>query len=311
LKSDSGIISRGTLVSATVLAFSALAVLITIGMLTPLIVKFATGMELSMDAEYFNLRTAPFAIFLTLALPACLLAGRYSQKQVVLFFGCVLAFSVSFLLISPTGDWKSDVFLPLFAGSFSVVLYRLGMLSKERTGKALFRGIGAHIIHIGILLIIFGVIASSTMKMEDSAVFTEDVVGSFENMDCSIKVTDMSSGYEGNPYGHYPGSSYVTYVGFDIYRSGVYFDSGTLEYITDIKWKQTYTTTYVHRGFFEELFIAPRALDEDNHEIDLYVRIVPFITFVWGGIALLILGMLILLISGLLPERPALEGGAK
>ncbi|MBP2029122.1 cytochrome c biogenesis factor [Methanohalophilus levihalophilus] len=111
----------------------------------------------------------------------------------------------------------------------------------------------------------------------------------------------MSSGYEGTPYREYPGSSYVTHIGFDVYKNGAYFDSGSLDYITDIKWRQTYTTTYINRGLGEELFIAPRAIDEENSAIDLYVRVVPFITFVWAGISLMLLGMIILLAPGLLP----------
>jgi len=139
-------------------------------MLTPLIVRFTTGVELSMDAEYFNLRTGPFAILLTLLLSACLLAGKYSQKEIGLFVGGVILLSLLFLFVSPTGDWKTDVILPIFMGSLLVVLYRLVTITKERQGNALVRGIGAHVIHIGILLIIFGVIASSAMKVEDSAI---------------------------------------------------------------------------------------------------------------------------------------------
>ena len=311
MKPGSDLLSKNNLVSATVVSFSILVVLITIGMFTPLIVKLVTGMELSMDAEYFNLRTAPFAILFTLLLSACLLAGRYSQKQIAMFLGSILFVSLIFLLVSPTGDWKTDLVLPMFIASVLAVLYRLSTITKERSGRALFRGIGAHVIHVGILLIIFGVIASSTMKIEDSAVHMEDVEKSFEGMDYSIKVTDMSSGYEGHPYKQYSGSSYVTHVSFDIYKRGAYFDSGTLDYITDLKWKQTYTTTYIRRSFFEELFIAPRALDEDSHEIDLYVRVVPFITFVWTGISVMLLGMLILLIPGLLRQERALQGGKK
>ncbi len=309
MKLGSNILSKNNLVTATVISFTILVVLITIGMLTPLIVKFATGMELSMDAEYFNLRTAPFAILFTLLLSACLLAGRYSQKQIAMFLGGTLLVSLAFLLFSPTGDWKTDLILPMFIASVLAAFYRIFTITKERSGKGLFKGVGAHVIHIGILLIIFGVIASSTMKIEDSAVQVEDIENSFENMDYSVKVTDMSSGYEGHPYKQYSGSSYVTHVSFEIYQNGAYFDSGTLDYITDLKWGQTYTTTYIHRGIFEELFIAPRALDEISHEIDLYVRVVPFISFVWAGMSLMLLGMIILLIPELLQKEKAIQEG--
>ncbi|MDK2892678.1 cytochrome c-type biogenesis CcmF C-terminal domain-containing protein [Methanohalophilus sp.] len=302
MKLDFNLLSKDNLVSATVFSFAVLVVLLTIGMLTPLVIKLTSGMEISMSAEYFNLRTAPFAILLVLLLSACILVEKYSQKQVFMFVGGEVIASLLFLLASPTGDWKTDLVLPMFIGTVLVVLYRLVKIINERSGKVLLRGIGAHVIHIGILLIIFGVIVSSTMKIEESAIHMENIESSFEDIDYSIMVTDMTSDYEGNPYREYPGSSYITHVEFDVYKNGAYFDSGTLDYVTDIKWRQTYTTTYINRGLFEELFIAPRALDEKNNKIDLYVRVVPFITFVWAGNLMMLLGMIILLAQGLLPK---------
>lgn len=106
-----------------------------------------------------------------------------------------------------------------------------------------------------------------------------------------VSVTGMDSAFEGSQYGQYPGSSYATYVDFDVYRKGAYFDSGQIKYITDFKWGQTYTSTYVHRGIFEELFIAPKALNETSGEVSIYVRTVPFITFIWGGLFLMLIGI--------------------
>lgn len=109
-----------------------------------------------------------------------------------------------------------------------------------------------------------------------------------------VSVTGMDSTFEGSRYKQYPGSSYATYVDFDVYKKGVYFDSGQVKYITDFKWGQTYTTTYVDRGIFEELFIAPKALNETSGEVSIYVRTVPFITFIGGGLFLMLAGMIIL-----------------
>ncbi|AKB85578.1 hypothetical protein [Methanococcoides methylutens] len=109
-----------------------------------------------------------------------------------------------------------------------------------------------------------------------------------------VSVTGMDSVFEGSHYKQYHGSSYATYVDFDVYKNGAYFDSGQVKYITDFKWGQTYTTTYVHRGIFEELFIAPKALNETSGEVSLYVRTVPFITFIWGGLFLMLAGISVL-----------------
>ncbi|UGV39773.1 hypothetical protein J7W08_06435 [Methanococcoides orientis] len=109
-----------------------------------------------------------------------------------------------------------------------------------------------------------------------------------------ISVTGMDSAFEGSQYKQYPGSSYATYVDFDVYKKGAYFDSGQIKYITDFKWGQTYTSTYVDRGVFEELFIAPKAVNETSGEVSIYVRTVPFITFIWGGLFLMLAGIAVL-----------------
>ena len=113
-----------------------------------------------------------------------------------------------------------------------------------------------------------------------------------------ISVTNIASSFEGTQYKQYPGSTYSTHVHFDIYRNGQYFDSGMVEYITDFKWGQTYTTTYVNRGLFEELFIAPKALNQTSGEVSVYVRTVPFITFIWIGLGLMVTGMTGLIATG-------------
>jgi cytochrome c biogenesis factor len=54
----------------------------------------------------------------------------------------------------------------------------------------------------------------------------------------------------------------------------------------------------------EEVFIAPKALDEKSGEVDLYLRVVPFISFLWAGIYIMLGGMFILLLgSTVLPDN--------
>jgi cytochrome c biogenesis factor len=310
LEPDSDIFSRDFLVSATVFSFAVLVVLVIIGMITPLLVKLTGGGEISLDSTYFNLRTAPLAFILVFLLCACLLAGAVKKNYMIATTIAVLLFSALFALIPPAGDWRLGIFIPPVTAALTAVLFRISRIVKTRSGPSLLKGLGAHVIHIGILLVIIGVVASSTMQTEDSAVLTQGIPGFFEGMQYTIQVQDMESGYTGTPYSYYPGSSYVTDVSFDIYKNGVYFDSGTLRYITDIKWQQTYTSTYINRGFFEELFIAPRALDETTGEVDLYIRVVPFITFVWAGILFMTAGMLILVSSLFLYRKKPEEAEA-
>lgn len=298
------LISRKNLIFVTVTAFGILAVLITIGMLTPLVVQFLTGMQISMDATYFNNRAAPVAGLLVILLCACLLVTHISSKYIGMLLGGIVLLSAFMAVFSPTGKLLVDISIIPMLAVFAASLYRLVHVIRKRSGKSRFKGIGAHIIHIGILLVIFGTIFSSAMKVEDSAVVSIGEETAFEGIPYSVSVMGMDSSFEGTSYENYPGSSYATDVGLIISKSGNEFDRGTVRYITDIKWRQTYTSTYINRGIMEEVFIAPKTLDEKSGEVDLYLRVVPFVSFLWAGIYIMLGGMLILLLGNtVLPDN--------
>ncbi|ADE36132.1 cytochrome c-type biogenesis CcmF C-terminal domain-containing protein [Methanohalophilus mahii] len=291
------LISRKNLIFATVTAFGILAALITIGMLTPLVVQLLSGMQIGMDATYFNNRAGPIAGLLVILLCACLLVTYISGRYIGVLLGSIVLLSALMAVLSPVGNMLVDISIIPMIAVFAASLYRLVDVIRNRSGKSRFKGIGAHVIHIGILLVIFGTIFSSAMKVEDSAVVSIGEETSFEGIPYSVSVMGMASNFEGTPYDNYPGSSYATNVGLVISKNGNEFDRGTVRYITDIKWRQTYTSTYINRGIMEEVFIAPKALDENSGEVDLYLRVVPFIGLLWAGIYIMLGGMCILLLG--------------
>jgi cytochrome c biogenesis factor len=174
------------------------------------------------------------------------------------------------------------------------VLYGIYMNAKRSDNYSRYRGIAAHVIHLGILLILIGIVASSNLKAESSLILTAGNEGDFPDQHYSMTVTDMNSDFRGSPYKHYKGSEYVTLISFDVFKNGKYFDSGEVEYITDLKWGQSYTTTYINRGIVEEVFIVPKAVDETTDRVNMYVRTVPLITFLWTGLLAMAGGMLVL-----------------
>ena len=279
---------------ATVLVFALLTVLLTIGMLTPLIAKLTTGVEMSLDAQYFNNRSALPTAALVVLLTLCLLIGYFDVKTSSIIAGASVAASIIFAIISPFNNTPIDITVPLVSVALAATLYKMWRsIDKKSTFKTM-RGISAHIIHFGILLILIGVVISTNTKVEESGTLSIDTLSTFADQHYSIKITSITSGYEGSMFQNYPGSSYVTNVNFDVYKKNKFFDSGHVKYITDFKWGQTYTTTYIKRGLYEELFIAPKAVDEENSRVNLYVRTVPFMTVLWSGMYLMAIGIIIL-----------------
>lgn len=287
---------------ATVVTFLILATIITIGMLTPLIAKLVNGVNLSLDPGYYNTRSAIPVAVLVLLLSTCMLIGYADKKYIIPVVTGSALISLIFAVLSPFGNTPIDISLPILIVALLATLYRIYRMisSKQNTAtKDKIRKISAHIIHVGILLILLGIVLSSNMKMESSAVLNSgsSEIISFDGQHYQLKMNSMNSYYSGEAFRNDPASSYTTEVIFDIYKNGRYFKGGKVNYITDFKWGQTYTTTYINRGLTEELFIAPRAIDESAGEIDLYMRTVPFINCLWGGIYLMIIGIIALLLT--------------
>ena len=288
--------SKNTML-ATVVVFLLLATIIMMGMITPLIAKLTTGTEISLEPDYFNNRAALPTAALVLILSTCLLVGYMGQKNTLIVVAGYALLSVFFAVISPFGSLPIDVSVPIIAVALMATIYKIiKALGKDSFGKKA-RGVSAHLIHLGILFILLGIVLSTNMKVEGTSVVSSGEVAHFQGQDYVLKITGMDSYYKGEAYQEYLGSSYVTRIDFDIYRKGEYFREGRMEYITDFKWGQSYTTTYIHRGLTEELFIAPRVVDTQESKIDIYMRTVPFINFLWGGMYLMVIGITALLIT--------------
>ena len=287
---------------ATVSALVLLAALIVMGLLTPFIVKITTGEKILLDAAYFNARTAVPVLILVILLIICLLMGSAGKKESIVVLGLGIIGSGLSTYFSLFSSMPINIAFPLLAAALFAGIYKLFSLLSLR-GKAVpenVRRIGSHIIHLGVILLLLGIVFSANLKQEDSAVIHTGKVATFESMGYSISVTNISSGVEGKPFSGYSGSAYVSTVDFNVYRRGSLFDQGQIRYISDYKWGQAYTETYIHRGLLEELFIAPKSVDTENGAVDLYVRKVPFMTFLWGGFYIMALGMVVVFVSELL-----------
>ncbi len=301
-----GIINFSNTILATVFLMVLLSLLLLVGLLTPLIFRLATGAEMSLDADYFNARTAIPTLILVILLNICaLLVYAGPLKALAVAAGGIFLSAISYI-VSPFSNVILDVSIPILGVATGALIISMlysgtGVYRGSASGvsdlKMKVRKLGPHVIHLGVVLILLGVVISSGAKVEESGEFSLDVEGTLEKQNYIIKITQMDSYYEGAPYNNYPASSYVTDIYFDIYSGNEYFDTGHVRYITDFKWGQSYTTTYIHRSISEEIFIAPRAIDVADEKVSLYVRTVPFISFVWIGMVLLGIGISMILLA--------------
>jgi len=305
MKSLNDIITVRSTMIATVFSLVLLAALITMGLLTPFIMRVSTGKEIMLDAAYFNMRAALPVLFLVLLIIICVLTGAAGKKGALAVLGLGVTGSLLSVFFSPFSSFSVNISFPLLAAALFSVVYRLFSFREktEKTLKGTLRRISPHIIHLGAVLLLIGVVFSSNMSLEDSAVLSPGEKVTFTPMRYTVYVTNITSGLEGAPFGGYSGSAYASTIDFDIYRGDEFFDSGQVKYITDFKWKQSYSETYIHRGLLEELFIAPKYVDSKALKVDLYIRKVPFMTSLWGGFFIMVFGILLLFFSDSLPPK--------
>ncbi|WP_440955088.1 cytochrome c-type biogenesis CcmF C-terminal domain-containing protein [Methanosarcina sp. Mfa9] len=284
-----------------------LAAIVTMGLLTPFLVKVTSGEGILLEAAYFNARTALPTLALVLVLAFCLMLGSAGRKEGLVVVGLGVLGSIVSAVFSPFSSMPINVAFPILSAALFAVVYKL-LSSRGSNFSEKLRRTGSHIIHLGAVLLLVGIVFSTNLNLEDSAIISLDEVGTFESMGYSIRITDFSSGMEGEPYGGYSGSAYVNTIDFDVYKWGRFFEHGQVKYINDFKWGQSYTETYIHRGLLEELFIAPKSVDSKTQTVDLYVRKVPFMTFLWGGFYIMVLGIVLVFVSGSLSSGNRVSG---
>ncbi|MDQ1276278.1 MAG: hypothetical protein QG610_1854 [Euryarchaeota archaeon] len=150
-------------------------------------------------------------------LTLCLLIGSAGKKESLLALRLGIAGSVFSVAFSLFPSLTVNVSFPLLTAAFFAVIYRLLSL-KEKSLKGNLRKAGSHIIHLGAVLLLIGIIFSTNINLEDSAVISIGEVGTFKSMGYSVLIPNITSGIEGGLYGGYSGSSYISTVDFYVYR---------------------------------------------------------------------------------------------
>ena len=269
---------------AAIIMFSVLFMILIIGMLIPLFT------DATLDAGWFNNRTMLPTLLLALLLGVCLLLPDVSPTKIPIILAIVLVTTVLFAYLSPFHNAAIDVSAPVLLFATLAVVYRI-----IRLPKLTLRSVSPHIIHIGIVLILIGIVVSTNTRIDGSTVIHDGELGVYEGQPYTVKITGISDRYEGAPYDEYPGSSYVTLIDFELYRGGTLIDRDEVKFITDFKWGQSYATNYVYRSLTKEVFITTKMVEGDY--ANLYMRTAPWITAVWGGIILMSLGIVLLMYS--------------
>lgn len=286
----------------TIIVLSLIALILTIGLLTPLITQLTTGAKLNLTPEYFNIRVALPVFALVVLLSICMTLNYFKIRMIIGVIGITILLSIASFSMKLFGDPWLDITLPIFILALAASLFKATKLIiinfNSKAPKQALRLISPHLIHIGLMMILIGVVLSTTLSYEDTK--TLRVGDSFGFKKYIIKVMDIKQ--------YNDSFSTIYQVDLDIYREGKFLDRANMKLIYDMRWiemfEQGYSKVYINRMLEEDLFIAIRGLSSAEGIVSLYVKISPAISAIWSGLIVMAIGMAII---ASIDRVPALE----
>ncbi|MCX9012335.1 MAG: cytochrome c biogenesis protein CcsA [Candidatus Methanoperedens sp.] len=185
---DPGLWSKVNIFYVTLLLFVVLAFISFWGISYPVFIQLTQGLKVNVASDtknFFNVWSYPFTIILLLALGFCLNykeSDKEKQKQTLFI---VAALTVIFMLPRTANFYVLDhnspfwvrepaiykligsisalsIFPPLIYAAYAIIGYLKKHLSIT-SQRARIKGIGISMVHIAVVLILFGAVISSTM----------------------------------------------------------------------------------------------------------------------------------------------------
>lgn len=142
------------------------------GLAFPIFNSAATGSEVSMDPEFFNRWTYPFALLFMASLTGCHLHDKLNMKMYSGLVGFLVILGVfgAFLGL-PTSNMLVNLGVPLSFAALGAVIYSI--IAPFFKGKVSLLLISRRILHLGIVLVMLGILLGSPAKID----YGEFVVG--------------------------------------------------------------------------------------------------------------------------------------
>ena len=239
----------------------------------------------------FAVLVAVFVLYLKPMYDSVIAAGGSGAEE-------LLAYGPSWYYFALTIAGFAVASLLLFNSLFTAARALRGGL---RGLRARLPRIGGALAHAGMAVMLVGLIGSSMYVTDETFYLTYDEDS--DSMDSDIVLYDYTLTYSENAAMLLDNEDDVLYqICFDVYKGGrlVKHVSPSLTYTMSTV--STTTNAVVVSQPYEDLFVVFQGTSEDG-EVCMEVRVNPLISFVWAGVVLLALGMLVALCGARGPRR--------
>jgi len=282
-----------------------------IGLLIPIIHSVAFGEEISIDKYYYNTMCLPPTIIFVIALMCCNIAGNPNFKKcTVAILGTVIVSTLTGILGIPTDNFAANFGISTLLIALIIIAhsYSFDYIKKRRLIPFY---LGRRVIHIAIIIILLGVLLSSTHETSDRIIVGTDSKTSV--LGTELRISDYR--FEGptgrifargnflpdhsSLYVHIITSLDDTSFSNDLY-AGLYTVHGFVlkPYISRTLIKDVYIALDYSDSIYQGLLLSLTGnVPSEISEFPISIKIVPFVNLLWFGIALLSVGIIVSIIN--------------
>ncbi|MFA4934469.1 MAG: cytochrome c biogenesis protein CcsA [Candidatus Methanoperedens sp.] len=272
---------------ATILLLVGLSLILFWGLTSSMLLK-SYGLSISVDL--YGTWSYPLTLALMVVLGICMLEslGKHWIKGILFGFALVLVF----LLLKPAQSIYTNLSVSVLAFAGVASTYQIFKSSQVKGIKNKLRSSGSHIGHLGIAVILIGVLMS-TYAVSETVLFMKfnekKTVGGYE-----IQLKDLAF-----PVEHKHATAVLTKIGiYNIYKDGVLVDSGEASF-REIK-GEFITEALIYRGLLADVNVRYQGIGTQTPIFISVanVRVIPGMTILWVGSILVVIGIIPLLFLG-------------
>ncbi|WGI16698.1 cytochrome c-type biogenesis CcmF C-terminal domain-containing protein [Methanonatronarchaeum sp. AMET-Sl] len=219
--------------------------------------------------SYYNTRTAPIMLAILYVLTTCYLIKYIDKKKTTKILSILLLAPIIFYFISPIQNIYIDLSLPILITLLILLSIDLIKQTKKGSKKHRIKKTGATVIHISIVLILIGVLATSTMGIQQEQTLEKNEVWDFNEYQIEfIEYEETEKGYA--TYHHY---------NLNIIDKN---DKETTTQIEGIEKGDSHSfRPAIHSTLTEDLYISLNSAEEN--QITITAETNPLIILLWLG----------------------------
>lgn len=278
------------------------------GTIFPLISEAVRGVKVTVGAPYFEQVNGPILLAVLFVLGVCpLIAWRRANWNNLRqnFQYPVLAaviLGMLLLLLEPGIDWRA---LLGFTVAFFVLVtiflefYRGVRVRRRMAGDSWFmalvqlvwrnrRRYGGYVVHLGVVLIAFGVVGSTFFTQQATHTVTTGEV---------LEVGDYRLTYQGIQV-RPEGANTVYYAELSVQKDGEILGVVRPEKVEYANWPEMSTEVAILGGLREDLYVILAGWSDYGREATIEVHVNPLVSWLWIGGYVMVLGTLLAIWPG-------------